>query len=129
MSNQSAAMKWTCGGCEVTASWMAGTERPDLPLNWIAKGDQVYCLACRRDLAAEQGIAGLDESASAEDRRKLRSHARIEFEIGREPGRPDSHIAGACHTSIVSVRKARARLGMSVRPPRPSDARARRKRA
>jgi hypothetical protein len=122
MPEQTAAMNWTCGRCDVTASWAAGTDRPDLPLNWIAAGDEVFCLGCRRELAAEEGIAGLDDDVSLDDRRKLRSHARIEFEISREPDRADNRIAKVCHTSIVSVRKARERMGMRKRPPRRDDA-------
>jgi len=117
-------MEWTCGRCEVTASWAAGTDRPELPLNWVTQGKEVYCLGCRRELAAEEGIAGLDEESSAEERRKLRSHARIEFEISREPDRADNRIAKSCHTSIATVRKARERLGLTERPPSPADARA-----
>lgn len=123
MPDQTAAMNWTCGRCDVTASWATGTERPDLPLNWIADGGEVYCLGCRRELAGEDGIAGLDEDSTAEERRKLRSHATIEFEITREPERTDSRIASSCHTSIVSVRKARERLGLRRRPPVPSGGR------
>ena len=118
-----AAKNWTCGRCGVTASWMAGTERPEVPLNWAKDGDEIYCLGCRRDLAAEAGLAGLAEDATLEERRVQRSHSRIEFEIGRDSDRPDNRIAKACHTSVVAVRKTRERLGMNARPPSPSDAR------
>ena len=54
--------------------------------------------------------------APAAERQKLRSHARIDFEVKRDPERPDNLIAKSCHTSIIAVRKARARLGI---PPGP----------
>ncbi|MDP9228987.1 MAG: hypothetical protein M3M99_08000 [Actinomycetota bacterium] len=92
---------------------MAGTVRPDLPANWETQGEEVFCLNCRRELAAEEGIVGLREDAPAEERRKLRSRARIEFEIQRDPDRPDNRIAKACSTSIPAVRKARAGLGVA----------------
>ena len=47
----------------------------------------------------------------------MRSQARIEFEIRRDPGRQDNQIAKACGTSTVSVRKARARLGLEPHAP------------
>lgn len=122
MPNSVAALDWTCGRCEVTASWMAGTERPDLPVNWIAEGDEVYCLGCRRDLAAEAGVAELDDDAPAELRQKTGSHARIEFEISRDPTRADNRIAKSCRTSVIAVRNARKRLGLVARPPRTTDA-------
>jgi hypothetical protein len=40
----------------------------------------------------------------------MRSHARIEFEIKRDPSREDNRIAKAVGTSTFAVRKARARL-------------------
>lgn len=115
-----AATDWTCGRCEVTASWMPGTERPEVPLNWAVEGDEIFCLGCRREIAAEAGVEGMEE-ASLEDRRKLRSHARIEFEISREPDTPDNRIAKACHTSVIAVRRARERMGLNARPPKPTD--------
>jgi hypothetical protein len=118
-----AAKDWTCGRCGVTASCMPGTERPVLPLNWAKDGDEIYCLGCRRELAAEAGLEGLAGDATLEERRVGKAHARIEFEIGREPDRPDNRIAKSCHTSVVAVRKARQRLGLHARPPSPSDAR------
>ena len=72
-------------------------------------------------MAGEAGIAHLAEDAPAEARQKGRSHARIEFEIGRDPSRPDNRIARSCRTSVIAVRKARKRMGLDQRPPMPSD--------
>jgi hypothetical protein len=118
-----AAPEWTCGRCEVTVSWMPGAETPDLPMNWVDDGVDMYCLGCRRDLAAEAGVAALDDDAPADLRQKTSSQARIEFEITRDPERPDNRIAKSCRTSVITVRKARERLGLKARPPRTTDAR------
>ena len=114
VSEQTEVIDWTCGRCQVTASFMAGTVRPALPKGWIAEDDEVYCLFCRRERAAE-ALDISDEVPTAE-RTKMRSHARIEFEIRREPETPDNRIAKACRTSVVAVRKARARIGVPAAP-------------
>ena len=112
MANGAPVTSWTCQRCEVTASWMPGVETPALPPNWSEEAGVLHCLGCRRELAGEAGVAALPEDAPPEDRRKQHIHSRIEFEIGLEPERPDQHIAKACHTSIVAVRRTRERLGM-----------------
>ena len=122
MSEQIEATTWTCARCDVTASWAVGAANPALPATWTSDGGGIHCLGCRRDLAGEAGIVDLAEDAPAEQRQRQRSHARIEFEIGRDPSRPDNRIAKSCHTSVIAVRKARARMGLNARPPRPSDA-------
>jgi hypothetical protein len=101
---------------------MPGAEVPDMPVNWVAAGEDLFCLGCRRDLAAEAGVASLDADAPADLRQKTSSKARIEFEITRDPDRPDNRIAKSCSTSVITVRKARERLGLKARPPRTSDA-------
>jgi hypothetical protein len=111
------APDWTCSRCEVTVSWMAEVERPELPTTWVRDGDELYCLTCRRDLAAEAALDALDETASAERRQKAESRARIEFEMKRRPEREDRRIAQACHTSVKAVKQARVRLGMQSRRP------------
>ncbi|MDP9189432.1 MAG: hypothetical protein M3O25_09315 [Actinomycetota bacterium] len=121
MPEQLTATSWTCRRCEVTVSWMEGTERPALPPSWVAEGEEIYCLGCRRDLAGEAALLELAEDAPADQRQQRRSHARIEFEIGRDPSRPDNRIAKSCRTSVIAVRKARQRLGLAARPPRPTD--------
>jgi hypothetical protein len=110
------AVDWTCARCEVNVSWMPDAERPELPATWIKDGDELYCLACRRERAGEAALVGLDES-SAETRRKAETRARIDFEMNRRPDSEDSRIAKACHTSIKAVQQARVRLGMQSRRP------------
>ena len=103
---------WTCARCEMTLRWMPEAANPELPSTWIEEGDDLYCLACRRDRAGDDAVDGLPLNAPADDRQRARSQARIEFEIERDPDRPDNRIAKACHTSAMAVRKARAGLGL-----------------
>jgi hypothetical protein len=107
-----ATKDWTCAGCEMTVSWMPDAERPMLPGTWVKEKGEFYCLACRRDRAAEAGLAGMAEDTPIAERQQLRSEALVEFEVKRTPERPDNRIANACHMSMASVRKARVRLGM-----------------
>ena len=111
MPETAPATDWTCTRCEMTASWSTESENTDRPPNWVEADGELYCLSCRREIAAEEGLASLPEDASRENRRQARSEARIRFEIERDPTREDNRIAKSCHTSIVAVRKARARLG------------------
>ena len=113
MPDAAAATDWTCARCEMTASWTVASENTERPPNWIEADGELYCLSCRRELAAEESLEALPEDATRERRRQARSAARIEFEIGRDPSREDNRIAKACHTSIVAVRKARQRMGMA----------------
>jgi hypothetical protein len=108
---------WTCDRCQVTVRWMSGEHRPELPANWVEEDGEAYCLGCRREIAAEQALGPDPEEGTAEDRRKLRSAARIEFELRRDPDGMDARIARACHTSIPAVRKARERLGVAGQRP------------
>jgi hypothetical protein len=114
---QAEETSWTCARCEVTVSFADGVERPRLPSTWAREGGLLYCLSCRREMAGEAGLEGIDEDTPNEKRLQLRSQARIEFEISRDPGRPDNQIAKACRTSTVAVRKARARLGIEAPEP------------
>jgi hypothetical protein len=112
MANTVPATDWTCARCEMTASWTDESENTERPPNWIEVDGHLYCLSCRREIAAEESLEALPEDATRERRRQARSDARIEFEIYRDPSREDNRIAKSCHTSIVAVRKARERLGM-----------------
>jgi hypothetical protein len=105
------ALDWTCARCEMTVSFAPEVKRPRLPSTWAREGGLLYCLSCRREMAGEAGLVGIDEDTPNQKRLQLRSQARIEFEINRDPERPDNQIAKACRTSTVAVRKARARLG------------------
>ena len=112
-----ATVDWTCERCEVTVSFMPDVKSPKRPDSWTEENGVLYCLGCRRERAGEAGLDNVEEGAPASDREKGRSHARIEFEIRRDPERPNNQIAQACHTSIVAVRKARERMGLDVQVP------------
>jgi hypothetical protein len=101
----------------MTVSFAPDVESPRLPSTWVEEDGELYCLACRRDMAGEAGLDGVDEDAPNQTRLQLRSHARIEFEIKRDPSREDNRIAKAVGTSTFAVRKARARLGMGPDDP------------
>jgi hypothetical protein len=101
----------------VTVSWTADVERPELPGTWVKDGDDLYCLGCRREMAGEAAVAGLDVEASAERRNQANSRGRIDFEMKRRPESQDNRIAQACHTSVKAVQQARVRLGLQSRRP------------
>ena len=61
--------------CEMTASWSAESENTQRPPNWVEQDGQLYCLSCRREIAAEEGLDALPEDASRENRRQARSEA------------------------------------------------------
>jgi hypothetical protein len=94
----------------MTVSFAPDVDTPRLPTTWAKQDGHLYCLACRRDMAGEAGLEDIADDAPDATRLKLRSQARIEFEIKRDPTRQDNVIAKACGTSTVAVRKARARL-------------------
>jgi hypothetical protein len=96
----------------VTVSFTSDVEDTSLPSTWVKEDGELYCLSCRRDMAGEAGVAGIDEDSSDQTKLQVRAQARIEFEIKRDPERQDNQIAKACGTSTVSVRKARARMGL-----------------
>jgi len=97
----------------VTVSFSPDVADTGLPNTWVEEDGELYCLSCRRDLAGEAGLEGVDDDVSSQKRLQMRAHARIEFEIQRDPTREDNRIAKACGTSTFAVRKARARLGMA----------------
>jgi coenzyme F420-reducing hydrogenase beta subunit len=111
------AADWTCARCEVTVSWMADVERPELPGTWISEDGELYCLACRRERAGEEALAGLGEETSAGRRQQVESRARVDFEMKRRPEQADNRIAKVCHTSVKVVKQARVRLGLQSRRP------------
>jgi hypothetical protein len=116
-ASEAGSEAWTCGRCQVTVSFSPEVKRPRLPTTWVREDGELYCLACRRDMAGEAGLAGVDEGLPNQARLQIRSQARIEFEIKRDPDRQDNRIAKACGTSTVAVRKARARLGLTAPDP------------
>ena len=94
MPNPAAAAPntWTCSRCEVTVSFSPDVVDTGLPSTWSQEDGELYCLSCRRDMAGEAGLEGVDEDIPNQKRLQLRSHARIEFEIKRDPdprGQPD----------------------------------------
>ena len=89
-----------------------GPDTPKLPVGWERRGRKLYCLACRREMAEEDSVADIPDDAPVAKSQQLRSAARVEFEIKRDPSRPDNQIAQACRTSIQAVKKARERLGL-----------------
>jgi hypothetical protein len=107
---------WTCARCQMTLSWTADAENPELPSTWTHEDDGFYCLACRRDRAGDASVDDLPGDAPLAIRQRTRFQGRIDFEIQRDPDRPDNRIAKACRTSTLAVRKARTRLGLP-RPP------------
>jgi hypothetical protein len=109
-TREDAVSSWTCARCEMTVSFAPEVKRPRLPSTWARENGELYCLNCRRELAAEAEIEEAGDDVSTERRTQIRARARVEFEIKRDPGRQDSAIAKACRSSTFSVRKARARL-------------------
>lgn len=107
---------WTCARCEMTLSWTADAENPALPSSWVNEDGAFYCLACRRDRAGDESVDELPGDANLATRQRTRFQGRIDFEIQRDPDRPDSRIAKACRTSTLAVRKARTRLGLPRAP-------------
>jgi hypothetical protein len=95
----------------MTSRWTNGLEGDaTMPPNWFTdeNGDH-YCLVCRRERAIDIALADAGD-VGAEARAKLRSAAVVEFEIERDPERPEGEIARAAHTSIGAVRKVRKQL-------------------
>ena len=89
---------------------MPGYEHQARPTAWAENRGEVYCLACRRELAAETGVDAAPSGTTVKNRAQLRQDALIEFEVSRDPGRSDSEIARAIRTSVPAVLKARQRL-------------------
>jgi hypothetical protein len=101
----------------VTVTFAPDVADTGVPDTWIEQNGGLYCLSCRRDMAGDASLEGVGEDVPSQKRLQIRSHARIEFEIKRDPDREDNRIAKACGTSTFAVRKARARLGMEPEKP------------
>jgi hypothetical protein len=114
------ARKWTCGRCSVSAARIDGRPTP-LPDAWASSAEGAFCLACRRQLAAEAAIERAPEETSRDTRAKLRRAGLIEFEVQRSPERTDGSIAKACRSSASAVAAARRRLQLDESPPPGSD--------
>jgi hypothetical protein len=114
------ARSWTCDGCGVSVSRMDGGPAP-LPDCWISSAEGSFCLACRRQRAAEAALDAAPSDSGSDVRAKLRRAGLIEFEVRRTPERSDGSIAKACRTSASAVAAARRQLKMRAGPPAGSD--------
>jgi hypothetical protein len=105
-----ATTEFHCARCGVISRWMPGHERRTLPAGWVKKKGNTYCLSCRRALATEEADAAAPTGSTLEERAKIRTTALIEFEIDRDPDRPNGEIAKVVRCSVPAVLKARKRL-------------------
>lgn len=100
-----------CARCRMTTRWIPAEKGEKKPPNWIERGDDAYCLNCRRELAVEEALEEMPADSPAAGRAKIRSRAVVEFEIRRDPDRRDGEIARSARCSVMAVSKARKRLG------------------
>jgi hypothetical protein len=100
----------TCDGCAVTVRWMDGAVQSGLPDSWTKTRRGTYCLHCRRSIAAEKAVASAPPDSTREERAKLRHQALVDFEVRRDPERPNGEIAKACRASVSAVIRARERV-------------------
>jgi len=105
-----AVSEFHCARCGVISRWMPGHERRTPPAGWVKRKGVCYCLSCRRALATEDADAAAPEGLSLEERAKIRTTALIEFEIDRDPDRPNGEIAKVVRCSVPAVLKARKRM-------------------
>jgi hypothetical protein len=103
------AQRWTCDRCGMTTSRIDGDRSP-LPESWASSTDGRFCLACRRERAAEAAQEAAPSDCDSHTRAKLRRAGMIEFEVLRVPDHADNVIAKACHSSPSVVAAARQRL-------------------
>jgi hypothetical protein len=103
------ARKWVCSRCGMSVGRMDGGRAP-LPASWTSATEGDFCLACRRERAAEEALDAAPDDSNGDTLNKLRRAGLIEFEVRRAPERPDNAIARACHTSVAAVAAARQRL-------------------
>jgi len=104
------APSWTCARCEVTIRWAPGRERSGPPEGWAELDGEPHCLRCRREHAAQSAIDNAPPGVSREERAKLRATAVLEFELERDPDRPNGEIAKVVRCSVPAVLKSRRRL-------------------
>jgi hypothetical protein len=109
-AKKGSAPTWTCDRCDMTISYLPGHERRTRPNGWAKQGGGTYCLACRRSIAAETAYEAAPADMPMEKRAKLRATAVIDFEIKRDPDRPNGEIAKIVRCSVPAVLKARKRL-------------------
>ena len=126
MSAATAAKKWTCEGCGVSAGSIDGKPVP-MPSVWVNSTEGIFCLVCRRDRAAEAALDAVPNDSPIAERAKARRAALIEFEVSRTPDHTDGIIARACRTSVSAVTRARRRLELPDPPPTSEESRAKRR--
>ncbi len=90
---------------------MPGRARLPLPVAWSEESGKVFCLACRRELAAEAGSDAAPDDTPRDRKAQLRTRAVVEFELRRDPDRSNVTIARAARSSVPAVQKARRRIG------------------
>ena len=105
-----ATSEYPCARCGGISRLMPGPERRGVPAGWEKAGGNTYCLSCRRARATEKADAAAPEGSTLEERAKIRTVALIEFEIDRDPDRPNGEIAKVVRCSVPAVLKARKRL-------------------
>ena len=111
------SQKWRCERCDVTISYMPGHERKSAPAGWSKTGDAgSHCLRCRRAEAAERAIERAPEDTTREERAKIRAAAILDFEILRDPDRPNGEIAKVVRCSVPAVVKSRRRIEAQAKP-------------
>ena len=96
------SQEFHCGRCGVISRMV--------PAGWEKTGGSCYCLSCRRARATEKADAASPEGSTLEERAKIRTTALIEFEIDRDPDRPNGEIAKVVRCSVPAVLKARKRM-------------------
>ncbi len=111
----STSQKWRCQRCDVTISYMPGHERKGVPAGWAVTKGKSHCLRCRRAEAAEAAIQRAPADTTREERAKIRAAAILDFEILRDPDRPNGEIAKVVRCSVPAVLKARRRLEASAK--------------
>jgi hypothetical protein len=109
-TRSTAGISHVCARCGVVIRFMPGHERSGLPNGWKKERGETYCLGCRRERAAEAGIASVSDKLSLADRAKMRTMALVEFEIKRDPERPNGEIAKVARCSVPAVAKVRRKL-------------------
>jgi hypothetical protein len=110
-ASKTSSQKWRCERCDVMISYMAGHERKGPPAGWETKiGGKSHCLRCRRADAAEEAILKAPANTTREERAKIRAAAILDFEILRDPDRPNGEIAKVVRCSVPAVVKSRRRI-------------------
>jgi hypothetical protein len=109
------SVKWSCDRCGVSVSLMSG-EQSELPTGWDSCEEGRFCLTCRRERAGEAALDDAPDDSSHQARARVRRDAILEFEVTREPGRPDTQIAQACKATPPAVAQTRERLGLPEAP-------------